>query len=178
MDRKKLIQMLMAAMFLSLGLVLPFLTSQIKEIGDTLLPMHFPVMLCGFICGPWYGLTVGFITPLLRGLCFGMPPVYPSGVWMAFELATYGFVTGILYTKIKRRNIGYTYICLIAAMLAGRVVWGIVKAIILGAGGSAFTVSAFITGGFIDAFPGILLQLVLVPLIVTVIQKAKKDLHS
>lgn len=174
MKKENLYKMLLAAMFLALGIVLPFFTSQIKEIGDSLLPMHLPVMLCGFICGPWYGLAVGFITPLLRGLIFGMPPIYPSGVWMAFELAAYGFVTGFLYMRRKKSSLRYIYVCLISAMLAGRIIWGIVKAIILGVGGNAFTFVAFITGGFVDAFLGIVIQLILIPVIITVIDKVKK----
>lgn len=174
MKKENLYKMLLAAMFLGLGLVLPFFTSQIKEIGDSLLPMHFTVMLCGFLCGPWYGLTVGFMTPMLRGVIFGMPPIYPSGVWMALELATYGFVIGLLYFRIQKKALWYTYICLIISMLAGRVVWGIAKALILGVGDNAFTLSAFITGGFVDAIPGIVIQLILIPVIVTVIEKTKK----
>lgn len=174
MKKEKLYKMLLAAMFLSVGIVLPFFTSQIKEIGDTLLPMHLPVMLCGLLCGHWYGLAVGFITPLLRGVLFGMPPIYPSGVWMAFELATYGFVIGFLYCKLKNKSLIGLYISLISAQLAGRVVWGIVKAILLGAGSKPFTVAMFITGGFVDAALGIILQLILIPIIITIIEKIKK----
>ena len=89
----------LAALFLALGLVLPFLTGQIPEIGGMLLPMHIPVLICGFVCGWKYGLVVGFITPLLRMMLFGMPPL-ATAVGMAFELATYGAVTGIVYHKL------------------------------------------------------------------------------
>ena len=54
-SKNKINNLLLAAMFLSIGFVLPMFTSQIKEIGDTLLPMHIPVMLCGLICGKRYG---------------------------------------------------------------------------------------------------------------------------
>jgi uncharacterized membrane protein len=84
-------------MFLALGIVLPFLTGQIKEIGDTLLPMHIPVMLCGLICGGKYGFAVGLVLPFLRSATVGMPPIYPNAVWMSAELATYGFMIGFLY---------------------------------------------------------------------------------
>ena len=86
----------LAAMFLGLGLMLPFLTGQIPAVGSMLLPMHIPVFLCGLICGWQYGLAVGFIVPLLRSMLFSMPPMYPTAVSMAAELATYGFVIGIL----------------------------------------------------------------------------------
>lgn len=161
----------LAAMFLSIGFVLPIFTSQIKEIGDTLLPMHIPVMLCGLICGWKYGLCVGLILPLFRGFVFGMPPIYPNAVWMAIELATYGFVIGFLYYRLNNKNIGGVYISLVSAMLFGRIAWGIAKAVLLGAGGKAFTISMFIAGGFVDAIPGIIIQLVLIPLIMEVLNR-------
>jgi len=165
--------MVLAAMFLGIGFVLPMLTSQIKEIGDTLLPMHLPVMLCGLICGARYGLSVGMILPLFRGVMFGMPPLYPNAVWMAIELATYGFVIGFLYSRINQKNLKGVYISLVAAMIVGRIAWGISKAVLLGLNHKAFTVPMFIAGGFVDAIPGIILQLVLIPLIMMVLNKRR-----
>lgn len=163
--------MTLSALFLSIGFVLPLLTSQIKEIGDTLLPMHIPVMLCGLICGWNYGFAVGLILPFLRSVTFGMPPLYPNAVWMALELASYGLVIGIIYSCFKIKNLKAIYLSLIAAMISGRIVWGISKAILLGLGGKTFTFSLFIAGGFADAFPGIILQLILIPVTVKVISK-------
>ena len=90
-----------AAMFLALGLILPFFTGQIPQIGSKLLPMHIPVFLCGLICGWKYGGLVGFILPLLRSALFGMPVFFPSATAMAFELMTYGAVSGFLYSISK-----------------------------------------------------------------------------
>ncbi len=174
MKKFKLQKTLLSALFLSLGIVLPFLTSQIKEIGDTLLPMHIPVMLCGALCGGWYGLAVGLLTPLLRGMLFTMPPLYPNACWMAAELATYGFVLGFLYNRLKAKSVGKLYLSLLAAMLSGRIVWGLAKAFLLGLSGKGFTAAAFITGGFIDAVPGIVLQLILIPLAVKIAEKTEK----
>ena len=84
--KNSLLNLVLSAMFLALGLVLPFLTGQIKEIGNMLLPMHIPVMLCGLVCGPQYGLLVGAITPILRSSLFGMPVMYPHAINMVFEL--------------------------------------------------------------------------------------------
>ena len=165
----KINNLVLSAMFLCIGFVLPMLTSQIKEIGDTLLPMHIPVMLCGLICGRKYGLLVGFLLPFLRGFTFGMPPVYPNAVWMAIELATYGFVIGCW----KRNNLKGVYISLISAMFLGRVAWGISKALLLGLGGKTFTIAMFVAGGFVDAAPGIVLQLVLIPLIMMILIKRR-----
>ena len=86
----------LSALFLALGLVLPLITGQIPQIGKMLLPMHIPVLLCGMVCGWPYGLAVGAVMPLLRGLLFGMPVLYPTGIGMAFELAAYGAVIGLL----------------------------------------------------------------------------------
>ena len=109
-----------SALYLAIALVLPFLTGQIPEIGSMLCPMHIPALLCGFVCGwPW-GLAVGFVSPLLRALLFGMPTAY-TAVAMAFELAAYGAVSGILYRIFPRRNWS-VYVTLIAAMIVGRLV--------------------------------------------------------
>ena len=96
-------------MFLSMGFILPLFTSQIKEIGDTLLPMHIPVMLCGLICGANYGLIIGLILPFLCSIVFTMPPIYPNAVWMALELAIYGLVIGLIYSHLKSKSIKSVY---------------------------------------------------------------------
>ena len=162
----------LSAMFLALGLVLPFLTGQIPEIGNLLLPMHLPVLLCGLVCGWKYGLAVGFTTPLLRSMLFGMPTFYPSAVSMAFELAAYGLVIGLVFMQLKKKNILSVYISLLASMLVGRAVWGIAMALLL-IGGDGFTFAAFISGAFTTAFPGILLQLIIVPATVLALKRAK-----
>ena len=172
--KKSIVQKtVLSAMFLALGFVLPLLTGQIKEIGQMLLPMHIPVMLCGLMCGAQYGFTIGLILPILRAAVFGMPPIYPNSIWMALELATYGLVIGIVYSLVKKNIIG-VYISLIASMIAGRIVWGIAKAILLGLGGKSFGFAMFITGGFVEAFPGIILQLLLIPLLMVLIEKGTK----
>ena len=171
MSKSKTKNIVLSAMFLSIGIVLPLLTGQIKEIGDSLLPMHLPVMLCGLICGAPYGAAIGLLLPFLRSFIFGMPPIYPNAVWMAAELATYGLIIGVIYSAFKRKGIKSIYASLVVAMLSGRIVWGIVKAILLGASAKPFTFALFITGGFVDALPGIILQLILIPLIVSIVNK-------
>ena len=163
--------LVLAAMLLSIGVILPSLTGSIKEIGDSLLPMHLAVMLCGAICGWKYGLPVGLILPFLRSVIFGMPPIYPNAVWMATELATYGFVIGIIYTQSKAPKKARVFIALISAMIAGRIIWGISKAILLGVAGKAFGIQAFIVGGFLDAIPGLILQFILIPAILLIFDK-------
>ena len=159
-------------MLFALGLILPFVTGQIPEIGNMLLPMHLPVLLCGFICGPKYGLAVGALLPIMRSLMFGMPPLYPSAVTMAFELAAYGFLTGFLYLIFKKKNITSVYISLIAAMIAGRIIKGIANAICYGIINKGYTFMMFISGAFLEAIPGIIIQLILIPAVLLATKKA------
>lgn len=171
MKNKKLQNLVLSAMFLGLGLVLPFFTGQIPQIGNMLLPMHLPVILCGFICGWKYGLVVGAITPVLRSAVFGMPPMYPTAIAMAFELAAYGFLVGFLFKNARWQCLKSLYRCLIISMLGGRAVWGFVMTVILGLGENGFTLTAFLTGAFLNAIPGIIAQLILVPAIMLALNK-------
>ena len=161
----------LSGLFIAIAMVLPFLTGQIPQIGSALSPLHIPVLICGFVCGWPYGLIVGFVTPLLRFVLFGMPPLFPTGVAMAFELAAYGFFTGMLY-KLFPQKIIFIYVNLIISMLAGRVVWGVVRVLIAGLGASEFSWAMFMAGGFVNAVPGIILHIILVPLIIIALQKA------
>ena len=159
-----------AAMLLAVGIVLPFFTGQIPQIGSMLLPMHLPVLVCGLICGWQYDGIVGFILPLLRYALFGMPPM-PNGIAMAFELAAYGSVAGFLYNRSKWQCIVSLYRSLIIAMIGGRVIWGIVRVVMLGMTGNAFTWQMFMAGAFLNAVPGIILQLVFIPALMVAFNK-------
>ena len=166
-----LLNVVLSAMFLALTIVLPFVTGQIKAIGNMLLPMHLPVMLCGLVCGWQYGLVVGIVAPIMRSALFGMPVMYPHAINMVFELATYGFVIGYLFSRAKWKCIKSLYRCLIISMIVGRIVKGIVECILLGFGDNGFTFAAFISDAFLNALPGIILQLVLIPAIMLILGK-------
>ena len=163
-------KLVLAGFFLALGLLLPFLTGQVPKIGNMLLPMHIPVLLSGFICGWQYGLVVGFVTPLLRSVLFGMPPMFPIAVAMAFELATYGLISGLLYRSLLKRK-SSILISLISAMISGRIIWGIASYFLFGISGSQFTIEIFMAGAFLNAIPGIILQIILIPIIVTLLER-------
>lgn len=165
---QKVKKMTLAAIFIAIGLILPIFTGQIPQIGKMLLPMHIPVLLCGFICGWKYGAGVGFILPLLRSMSFGMPVLFPVGLSMAFELATYGFLSGYLYSKFVNRNTIAIICSLLMAMIGGRIIWAISQIILLGFNGESFTMSMFLAGAFFQAIPGIVLQLIFIPIIVRV----------
>ena len=164
-------RMVWAAVCLALCMVLPFLTGQIPQIGSAISPMHIPVLLAGFICGPWWAMAVGAVAPLLRFALFGMPPIFPTGVAMCFELAAYGLVSGALYARLPKKT-SNIYVSLIAAMLLGRVVWGIVRVVLSGVSGEHFTWAAFMAGAFLNAIPGIIIHILLIPIIVLALKKA------
>ena len=104
----------LAALFLALAFVLPMVTGHLPQVGNMLCPMHFPILLCGFVLGGPWGLAVGFAAPLLRSVLFGMPPMFPIAISMAFELAAYGAVSGWLYRRVKH-TLPMTYATLAAA---------------------------------------------------------------
>lgn len=173
-------KLVLSAMFMAIGLVLPFITGQIQQIGSMLLPMHIPVLFCGLICGWQYGAVVGFVLPLLRYVLFGMPPIFPTGVSMSFELAVYGAVIGLIMQQLSKRNttdsgknyVRNLYLALIGAMLAGRIVWGLVRFILARATMQPFTMEMFMAGAFLTAIPGIIVQLILIPGIMAALKRA------
>lgn len=169
--KKNVKNLCLSAVCLALCMVLPFLTGQIPQIGSALSPMHIPVLMCGLLCGWPYGLAVGFIAPLLRFLLFGMPPLMPTGLAMMFELAAYGAISGLLL-RLLPRKLPFLYVSLIGAMLGGRVIWGIARFILGLAVGPAFTLSAFLSGAFISAIPGIICHILLVPPVVVGVRRA------
>lgn len=172
MKSTKTYKIVWSGVFIALGIVLPFLTGQIQSIGNKLLPMHLPILICGFVCGAPYGLAAGLIVPLLRSILFGMPPMFPTAVSMALELAVYGFVTGLLYKKLPKNN-AMIYVALIGAMLIGRVAAGAVNVVLYGVQRTGYSMQMFMAGMFMNAVPGIILQLVLIPVIIMMLRKAK-----
>ena len=164
-------RMVSAAVCLALCMVLPFLTGQIPQVGSALCPMHIPVLLAGFLCGSWWAMAVGAAAPLLRFALFGMPPIFPTGVAMCFELAAYGLVSGVLYARLPKKTANI-YVSLLTAMLAGRAVWGIVRVVLSGVAGEPFTWTAFMAGAFINAVPGIIVHILLIPVIVLALRRA------
>ena len=160
-----------AAVCLALCMLLPFLTGHIPQIGSALSPMHIPVLLAGFLCGPWWAMAVGFVAPMLRHVWMGMPPLI-TAIAMSFELAAYGLFSGLLYRLLPKKNVNI-YVSLIGAMILGRFVWGIAMVVISGVTGSAFTWSAFMAGALLNAVPGIILHIVLIPILVLALKRAK-----
>ena len=169
-QRNRIRNLTLSAMFLALAFVMPFLTGQVPQIGSMLCPMHIPVLLCGFFCGAPWGLLVGFIAPMLRSFVLGMPPMFPTAFCMAFELAAYGFVAGWLHNKLQKKKVN-VYVSLLCAMVIGRLVWGAVMLVCMGFDVNAFGFSAFLAGAVLNAVPGIVLQIVLIPILVISLER-------
>jgi len=162
-------KLVLTALFIAIGVALPQAFHAIPNAGSIFLPMHIGVLLSGFAVGPIYGLACGILTPLLSHLIFGMPPA-PVLPGMLCELACYGFMTGLLNKVIKHENsLIKNYIVLILSMLTGRVLYGILNALIFRAGSYSF--AAWISAALTTALPGIAIQLILIPILVDRLRK-------
>lgn len=169
---EKIKNLVRAGLLLALGIIIPYTFHMTGLPGNIFLPMHIPVLLCGFILGEKYGLLIGSITPIINSIISGMPPIYPIGICMAFELASYGLIAGLMY-KNKKYNI---FISLITAMIIGRLISGITNYILLTVSGNGFVLASFLTGSFIKGIWGIIIQLILIPIIIKIIEnKIDKD---
>ena len=175
--QKNLLRLTVAGLCVALGLVLPFITGNIPQVGKALCPMHIPVFLCGFLAGPLWGAVVGIVTPLMRSLLFNMPVLYPSAVSMAFELCAYGAAAGILYRLLPKKPV-YLYVSLLGSMLLGRAVMGIANTALYAVKGNAYTLQLFLAGAFINALPGIVLHIVLIPPLVLAVRAAVPTLKQ
>lgn len=162
----KIYKLTISAILLTIGLLLPLLTGQIPQIGNMLCPMHIPVFIAGLAIGPFYGGIIGFILPLLRFVLFGMPPIYPNGICMSIELLSYGICSGLLlmlFKKIKLNLVVSIYLVLIISMLVGRIIWGISMGALSIFSNIEYSYNLFITSAFINAWPGIILHIIVVP---------------
>ena len=160
-------KMILAGLFVALGILLPFLVAgNVPAVMRALSPMHIPVFLCGFICGWQYGLLVGIVTPLLRSVLVGIPVMYPGALAMAFELGVYGLVSGFIFSIAPKKDIRNVYLALIVAMICGRLVWGAVRLVMLGVVGTEFTWGIFLSSAVTGALPAIVLHLLVVPALV------------
>jgi|LSQX01.3.fsa_nt_gb riboflavin transporter FmnP len=171
MNKTSTRNLVLAGLFIALGIVLPQFIGHIGELGQRLLPMHIPVLLAGFVCGWPYGLVVGFITPILKSVITAMPLMFPGAIAMSFELAAYGLLTGLLYKLFPKKDV-YVIPALLISMLVGRIVWGIASLILLGLSGQPFTWQIFISNAFIKGIPGIVIQIIIIPIIVIALKRA------
>ena len=174
--------LLISAVLLAIGLVLPFLTGQIPSIGQAISPLHIPALICGLCCGWKWGLGLGLLLPVMRGLVFGMPPFPAVALPMAFELGAYGLFAGILYPLLlkafkKENHLPALLASLVISMILGRIVGGTAKALLLAVGiigsKSPYTFAAFLASYFTSTAVGAAIHIVLIPAVVLALEKAK-----
>ncbi len=168
MRNEKVYNLVLAGFLIALGIMLPQLIGRIQILGQSLLPMHFPVLICGLVCGWKYGGVCGIVVPITASLIFTMPPLFPIAVAMAFELAAYAIIAAVCYKKMKM-NI---YLSLIISMLGGRIVYGIVNYLLMMINSQTYSLEVYFTTTFVNGIVGMIAQIIIVPLLVIAIQKA------
>ena len=152
---------LICAVCIALCAVLPMAFHAIPNAGSIFSPMHIPALLCGLVCGPWFGLLCGLAGPFVSSMVTGMPPMAYLPPMMV-ELAVYGLVAGLMMQFVRtKKSLVDVVISMIVAMLVGRIVAGAAKALIFAAG--EFTMAMWISSYFVAMIPGIIMHLVAVP---------------
>ena len=172
MKKNPIKNLCISAICIALCYVLPVAFHAVG-LGSVLSPMHIPVLLCGLVCGGWYGAACGLMGPALSSLLSGMPSA-TTLIFMVPELVVYGIVSGLLFRLIRTgKTLVDLYISLVAAMVLGRIVGGIAKALFFLGTGKTFGIAAWATGYFVTSAPGIAVHLVLIPTLVLVLMGAK-----
>jgi uncharacterized membrane protein len=161
-------QLILSGIFIALGLIIPPVFHSFA-MGAVLLPMHIPVLLSSFLLSPFFAFLVGALTPLLSSLLTGMPPFFPIAVQMTFELATYGLSISYLYHKCHKP----LFFSLLSGMLAGRLSAGLVNFLLLTEFlNKVFSLNVFLMASFVTSLPGIILQLILIPILIKITELA------
>lgn len=162
---------IISALCVALGVVLPYAFHAIPNSGSILLPMHIPVLICGLIAGPLYGMFVGILTPVASNLISGMPPAAYL-LSMVCELAVYGLASGLFIRFIQTRNRRANIILsLIASMILGRIAYGLMNMLIFRVG--SYSMQIWLTSAFVTALPGILIQIFIIPILIFSLEAAK-----
>ena len=165
-------QATITALCIALCYVLP-VVFHATGLGSAFSPMHIPVLLCGLVCGSGYGIFCGIAGPVLSSVLSGMPTVTQL-IYFVPELTVYGFVTGLMMKLVRTNKLVVDlYISLAVAMLAGRLVGGIAEALFYLGSGQTFTLAAVAAGYFVTTIPGIICHLIVIPILVTTLMKAR-----
>lgn len=162
-NRMEVKEWVIASFFVALGIMLPMLFHTVGIAGPIFLPMHIPVLIAGFILSPWLALFVGIIIPLLSSVLTGMPILFPMAVVMMFELGAYGFIVSLISRSTKWNII----LTLLSSMIVGRIVAGMTVFILVQGFGIKMNALMFVKGSIITGLPGIALQIVLIPVLVS-----------
>lgn len=173
-SKSKVRDIVTSALMIALGILLP-MAFHAFGLGSTILPMHIPVLIAGYLLPVHFAIIVGAVTPLLSSILTAMPPIFPIMPYMCFELATYGAVVSLIAKRtLVQKPMLNVYIALIGSMIAGRIVAGVVVWILV----QFFSATlpgpvAFITGAVVSGLPGIIIQLVVIPPLIVLLRKAR-----
>lgn len=166
-------KMTICGLCIAIGCVLPTFFHMFG-LGQAFSPLHFPALLCGLVCGPWYGLACGVLNPILCSLLTSMPPVARLG-YLIPEIACYGLFAGLFFFMLQKRSGDHTlrniFCALVPALLIGKIVGGIFRAVMFT--GGTYTVKLWATSFFVESLPGIVVQLITIPLVYLALKKAK-----
>ena len=157
----------LAGLLIAIGIIVPAIFHTTGIDGRVFLPMHIPVLLGGFLLSPLYAFLVGVVTPLVNSLLTSMPPLFPTAIIMMFELGVYGLIASYLYRDAKMPLI----ISLILSMIAGRLVASLVTYVFVLAFSLQIDPMFILTGGILFALPGIIIQIILIPLLMHGIER-------
>ncbi|MCL2235721.1 MAG: ECF transporter S component [Defluviitaleaceae bacterium] len=165
--------LVLAALFFAIGIILPVIVGNTHWTGAMLLPMHLPVLMAGIILGPRYAGIIGILLPITAFLLGHAPPFPHVIIAMSFELPFYGIAAGILFGKLPK-TFPFLMVSLVGAMIIGRVASAIANLVVLNlfTDTPPFSFEVFLTGAFVTALPGIIIQIVLIPILIVALQRA------
>lgn len=166
--KRCLLDLGLALLCVVLGLLLPWAFQWVKNGEQVLLLLHLPVLLCGMLCGPAYGLSCGMLIALLPEFLPGIAGVSLS-TGQLWELTIYGFLAGLLtYLLAAAPPVLNVSVSLLGAMLLGRVFWGLLEAFVFSPG---YTWNMWVRESFVVCLPGIVLQLAMIPLVTLALRR-------
>ncbi len=172
MRKRTTTELITASMLLTIGVLLPFIFHSLGFAGPIFLPMHIPILIGGYILAPELAFALGLITPLFSSITTGMPVIFPIGIIMMFELSFYGLTLSILTRKYKKN----TFFLLSLSMIVGRIVAAFTAFVLT----LIFTIKLnpviYIKGAIITGLPGIIIQLLIIPIIIQAIKKSNLSL--
>lgn len=164
-------ELVLSGLLLASGIILPMIFHTFSMTGPAFLPMHIPVLIGGMLLPPVLALLLGVITPIMSSVLTGMPVAFPMAIIMAFELGTYGLAASIVTRKLKLNTIP----ALIIAMIDGRIVAGLTVAALVRLFGIDMNPILYVKGAIVTGMPGLIIQLIFVPVVVYAIRSVTKN---
>jgi hypothetical protein len=172
----------LGGLFIALGIILPMAFHAIGggKIGSVFLPMYLPVLACAMLVSPPIAAAVALLTPTLSSALTGMPPILPYLPVMAAELVVMATLASLLHRRLKLHALP----TVVLALLSGRVVLGLMAAVLVAALPAGMQQSlpdvmhqpvAWVIAATATALPGLILQIIAVPAVVAIVEKRRSS---